>query len=96
MDYEEEQRSSLSASRRLTARGRAQRGYEDDDEMDDATSAGPLTRPRDPSTGRLLSELDPRPGGGAGTKMLPIVAPEEAGRLQRWASCMATIKSAWI
>lgn len=28
-------------------------------------------------------------------KLLPIIAPEEEGRLQRWAACMATIPSAW-
>ena len=77
------------------ARSAAQQGYENDD--DDAAYDDlymPLTGPRDPSSGRLLSELDPRPGG-AGAKLLPVVAPEEEGRLERWARCMATIPTAW-
>lgn len=37
-------------------------------------------------------------GGGGGRSdltLLPIVAPEEGGRLLRWAKCMKTIKGAW-
>lgn len=34
-------------------------------------------------------------GGGERVGLLPIVAPAEEGRLQRWASCMNTIPSAW-
>lgn len=43
---------------------------------------------------RRLEELDPRPGGG-GQRLLPLIAPEEQGRLERWAKCMMNIPSAW-
>ncbi|PWN44977.1 hypothetical protein IE81DRAFT_286321 [Ceraceosorus guamensis] len=81
-------------------------GYEEDDEVPESSTGAAYgdrhdhhshsfeAAQRDPSTGRLLSELDPRPGG-AGAALLPIVAPEESGRLQRWAACMATIPTAW-
>jgi amino-acid N-acetyltransferase len=100
MDYEEEQalQQREQQQRRQPhahARSAAQQGYENDD--DDAAYDDlymPLTGPRDPSSGRLLSELDPRPGG-AGAKLLPVVAPEEEGRLERWARCMATVPTAW-
>ncbi|KAJ1018027.1 hypothetical protein NDA16_004896 [Ustilago loliicola] len=34
-------------------------------------------------------------GGRSDLTLLPIVAPEEGGRLLRWAKCMKTIKGAW-
>lgn len=34
-------------------------------------------------------------GGRIDLTLLPIVAPEEGGRLLRWARCMKTIKGAW-
>ncbi|SNX87715.1 related to ARG2 - acetylglutamate synthase [Melanopsichium pennsylvanicum] len=34
-------------------------------------------------------------GGRIDLTLLPIVAPEEGGRLLRWAKCMKTIKGAW-
>ncbi|SPO41982.1 related to ARG2 - acetylglutamate synthase [Pseudozyma flocculosa] len=36
-----------------------------------------------------------RPGRDPLLTLLPIVAPEEGGRLERWAKCMATIPTAW-
>ncbi|CAO1623657.1 unnamed protein product [Parajaminaea phylloscopi] len=44
---------------------------------------------------RKLAQLDPRPGG-AGQRLLPVIAPDESGRLERWAKCMCHIPSAWL
>ncbi|CAO1613796.1 unnamed protein product [Sympodiomycopsis kandeliae] len=44
---------------------------------------------------RRLQELDPRPGGGS-QRLLPVIAPEESGRLERWSRCMQFIPSAWL
>lgn len=41
-----------------------------------------------------LAQLDPRPGG-TGQRLLPVIAPDESGRLERWAKCMCFIPSAW-
>lgn len=45
---------------------------------------------------RRLQELDPRPGGGGGQRLLPVIASEETGRLERWARCMQFVPSAWL
>ncbi|UZJ51419.1 hypothetical protein CBS101457_000739 [Exobasidium rhododendri] len=42
---------------------------------------------------RSLSQLYP---GDGSSRLLPVVAPEEYGRLQRWARCMSTIPTAWM
>ena len=46
---------------------------------------------------RDLAELsNPIQMEGGGTSLLPVVAPDEEGRIQRWAECMRTIPSAWL
>jgi amino-acid N-acetyltransferase len=42
---------------------------------------------------RDLSQLHP---GDGSQRLLPVIAPEETGRLQRWAKCMSIIPSAWL
>lgn len=42
---------------------------------------------------RDLSQLHP---GDGSQRLLPVIAPEETGRLQRWAKCMSTIPTAWL
>ncbi|KDN52248.1 hypothetical protein K437DRAFT_254438 [Tilletiaria anomala UBC 951] len=39
---------------------------------------------------------NPRRPEHGGSTLLPVVAPEEEGRIQRWAECMCTIPSAWL
>lgn len=51
------------------------------------------SRPRSPFE-QKLAQLDPRPGG-ANQRLLPVIAPDEQGRLERWARCMCYIPSAW-
>lgn len=41
-----------------------------------------------------LDELNPTDGNTQ--RLLPVIAPDEQGRLDRWARCMATIPSAWL
>lgn len=42
---------------------------------------------------RDLSQLHP---GDGSQRLLPVIAPDEQGRLERWAKCMTTIPSAWV
>lgn len=42
---------------------------------------------------RELSQLHP---GDGSQRLLPVIAPDEQGRLARWARCMTTIPTAWL
>ncbi|CDU22191.1 related to ARG2-acetylglutamate synthase [Sporisorium scitamineum] len=42
-----------------------------------------------------MTSLGGNGGGRSDLTLLPIVAPEEGGRLLRWAKCMKTIQGAW-
>lgn len=53
-------------------------------------SSVPAVRRRNEALSRI-SSLTP----GAPPSLLPIIAPEEEGRLQRWARCLEQIPSAW-
>ena len=83
---------------RATARRRGWESAAEDDYDDGHHPPGSARshRARRPSSPfeRRISQLDPRPGG-AGQKLLPVIAPDEAGRLERWARCMCYIPSAW-
>lgn len=71
------------------------RHYDADDGLYHDADRDPTrsSSPRSPFQQRL-SQLDPRPGGGS-QRLLPVIAPEEEGRLERWAKCMSGIPSAW-
>lgn len=55
-----------------------------------------LSKPRfDSHLHHSRSSLSSALGGRSDLTLLPIVAPEEGGRLLRWAKCMKTIPGAW-
>ncbi|PWN19067.1 hypothetical protein BCV69DRAFT_284663 [Microstroma glucosiphilum] len=104
---EEEMRSVLLDEEQRSASGGGGRGggdgdgrrfsdYEEEGEGWGRSSAPRSSASLMPSLdSRRLEELDPRPGGG-GQRLLPLIAPEEQGRLERWAKCMMNIPSAWL
>lgn len=63
--------------------------YDEDEESDENSSSS-----RSSPSLRRLSELYPTENSN-GERLLPVVAPDEQGRLDRWARCMGTIPSAW-
>lgn len=69
---------------------------DDEDDHQSSISARRLSQRRKSPFEQRLRELDPRPGGGGGQKLLPVIAPDETGRLERWARCMQFIPSAWL
>lgn len=66
---------------------------EEEEDYDDYGVRQRQRRPTSPFE-RRISQLDPRPGGG-GQRLLPVIAPDEAGRLERWARMTCYIPSAW-
>ena len=52
--------------------------------------------PAESAFGRNLNELRNPERHSELPALLPVVAPDEQGRIQRWAECMRTIPSAWM